>query len=383
MHRDFAPCSAPMKKVLILTAGYGEGHNSAARGVREGLECTAGGEVSVRVLDLFETCYGRVNAFVKKAYLSTINNAPKLWATIYELLDSTKLLEVNLIGLVAVKHELERLLEEEHPCAVVSTYPVYNYLLDAIRTERAIAHSFAQITIVTDSITVNSVWHRCTSDVFIVANEETADVMHNAGVPREKVCVLGFPVTPKFSLERIEREMPGKAPGRLLFMINFGKKEAPELLRHLLTVPDIVVTVTVGRDPELEAKVREVAQASGRPVEVHGWTDKLPLLMMSHHLIISKAGGATVQEATAAGTPLVMSQVVPGQEEGNAQLILNHECGALAETPEAIIGVVREAFANDAALLRRWMLNIERLSRPDAALNIGRFILDRCGAAAG
>ena len=52
-----------------------------------------------------------------------------------------------------------------------------------------------------------------------------------------------------------------------------------------------------------------------------GWTNQMPELMMSHHLVISKAGGATVQEAIAARCPMIVNQVIPGQEEGNAELI--------------------------------------------------------------
>ena len=31
------------KRILILTAGFGEGHNSAARGIRDGLAAVFGG----------------------------------------------------------------------------------------------------------------------------------------------------------------------------------------------------------------------------------------------------------------------------------------------------------------------------------------------------
>lgn len=41
-----------MKKVLILTAGFGEGHNAAARNLRDALELIAP-DTQVEVLDLF------------------------------------------------------------------------------------------------------------------------------------------------------------------------------------------------------------------------------------------------------------------------------------------------------------------------------------------
>ena len=46
-----------MKKILIFTAGFGEGHNTAARNIRDALEHIAPDEARVEVLDLFDTCY--------------------------------------------------------------------------------------------------------------------------------------------------------------------------------------------------------------------------------------------------------------------------------------------------------------------------------------
>jgi processive 1,2-diacylglycerol beta-glucosyltransferase len=101
----------------------------------------------------------------------------------------------------------------------------------------------------------------------------------------------------------------------------------------------------------------------------------MPTLLRTHHLLIGKAGGATVQETIAARTPMLLTGVVPGQEEGNARLLFDHDCGRLAETPEALAAAVAEAFASDAALWRRWMAHITQLARPDAALQIARFVL--------
>jgi processive 1,2-diacylglycerol beta-glucosyltransferase len=111
-------------------------------------------------------------------------------------------------------------------------------------------------------------------------------------------------------------------------------------------------------------------------VDILGWTTKMPELLTSHHVIITKAGGATVQEAIAARTPVIISQVVPGQEEGNARLIVENDCGRLAPDPDSIVEALDDAFANGDAELNRWVDNISRISKPDASLQIARFILD-------
>jgi processive 1,2-diacylglycerol beta-glucosyltransferase len=99
---------------------------------------------------------------------------------------------------------------------------------------------------------------------------------------------------------------------------------------------------------------------------------------MTHHVAISKAGGATTQESINALCPLVVSQIVPGQEEGNYELIRRHDAGALAETPEAIVAAVEQAFANNAQCWRHWRANLRRLAQPAAARSIAHHVLGRC-----
>ncbi len=369
-------CAMAPRKIFVLTAGYGEGHNTAARNVQKAVESLSQGGVEAQMFDLFDICYGRVNKLTTKAYLAAINRTPALWQRFYKMLDETTLVERTLFTLSKVRALLARMIQEQRPEAIVSTYPVYSFLLESLFPDRA-QRTFLHTTVVTDSITINSVWHRARSDYFIVPNAETAKVMLAAGVPEAKLKNLGFPVTPRFSEPGPVRPAPSEEAGRkVLFMINFGKWEAPRLLARLLQNPKIDVTVTVGRDEALRKRVEEVAAQAKRRIEIFGWTDRMPELLMSHHLLISKAGGATVQEATAAKTPMVISQVVPGQEEGNARLLVGNECGRVSESHDEIAATVEEVFAGDAALWHKWNANITRLSRPAAALDIARFVLD-------
>ena len=101
----------------------------------------------------------------------------------------------------------------------------------------------------------------------------------------------------------------------------------------------------------------------------------MPRLMLESHLLISKAGGATVQEAIAASCPMIISQVVPGQEEGNAQLIVETLSGVVAAAPIEITTAIEQAFADDSRVWREWSANISRLSRPRASLEIAELLL--------
>ena len=61
-----------MKKILIFTAGFGEGHNTAARNIRDAIEHIAPDEARVEVLDLFDSCYGKLNDWLSHWVSQTV-----------------------------------------------------------------------------------------------------------------------------------------------------------------------------------------------------------------------------------------------------------------------------------------------------------------------
>jgi len=363
--------------VLILTAGFGEGHNAAARNLREGLLAADPG-ANVVISDVFLEAGGSFNRFIQKGYIWVINHLPLLWRVVFALMHRWPALDQlpSLLG-VGAKQRLRKLIAEHRPDVVVSTFPGCNHLLDSLYLHR-LKRPFKTITIVTDSLTINAVWYRGYSDYFLLPNDATATILMKAGVPLSRLRVSGFPVPSVFATMKVDRLVP-PSDGRwkVLYIVNSAFQTAPDVVRGLLGVSDIALTVTVGRNQELGDELARLAEDMGRPLSIYGWTPEIPRLMAEHHVAISKAGGATVQELLAAGTPLIITQIVPGQEEGNARLILQNHAGALATTPEAIAEKTRQVFADDAALWRQWVKGVKHLAQPNATARIARFILDQ------
>ena len=98
-------------------------------------------------------------------------------------------------------------------------------------------------------------------------------------------------------------------------------------------------------------------------------------MMLESHLLLSKAGGATTQEAIAAKCPMIINQVVPGQEEGNARLIAETNQVRSRVRPRRSSAGVRRAMADDLRVWNEWSANISRLSRPRASLEIAELLL--------
>jgi len=368
-------------KILILTAGYGEGHNSAARALRSAFNELPG--IDAELVDLFALRAPRLNNVSRRGYIKLINTAPKLWSWIYQWLDRSPLVPHLFRTLGSHRRLLGRILAEKQPVAVVSTYPVYAWLLEALRREGRLP--CPHFTVITDALTINSLWYRARSERWFVTDHDSASFLRDRGVPESKVGVTGFPVALGFADRPAQWQPPEPTVSRVfrvLFMINSGRTAALAIARALLQQPGWHVTITAGRDDSLRRELEELAAGAPAQAEILGWTDRIPELLMTHHVAISKAGGATTQESINALCPLIVSQIVPGQEEGNYELIRRHDAGALAETPAEIIAALKAAFADDAKVWRRWRANLGRLARPAAARHIATTVVTHVGHAA-
>jgi len=356
------------KRILILTASFGEGHNSAARGVRDGLVRTAPAQADVELRDLFAEAYGPVNELVRRSYLALVNFAPRTWGTVYRWLDRKKDLDKSFQRFRRLKDRLAPLLDRFRPDVVVSSFPAYSNALEQILGLNRCCKS---VVVITDSITVNAAWYRCAADYFLVPNEPSAAVLQAAGVAPRKIKTFGFPVSPKFADFPQDRQLPSNNSEHILYMIHAATSGAPELVQRLAGL-GVDLTVTIGRAGELR---QAIEAAGGRKTKIVGWTDELPRMLHESHLLIGKAGGATVQEAIAAGCPMIINHVVSGQEEGNARLIVETNSGVIAHSPKEVVAQVQRAFADGAKQWREWAANISRLSRPRASLEIAEFLL--------
>ncbi len=363
-------------RILILTAGFGEGHNAAARALV--VACDARhGPGTARLVDVFALAQPRLNEMVRRSYLGLINRAPQAWNVAYRWLDRSTLFPRTLGWMHREIRVLDRIIAEERPEALCSTYPIYAFLIRVLARRGRV--NVPHYNVVTDSISINSLWWRAGADGWFVPNEDSAEVMRGTGTNPSRVHVTGFPVAPFFSEHAgvfFPPDLGAGAAPRVLYIINSGTAAAAQIARRLLTGTNWEVTCTVGRNETLRAELQAIAATRRYPTTILGWTSEIPRLLMTHHVVISKAGGATTQEALAARCPMIVNQIVPGQEEGNYELLRRHGIGALAETPETVIAELQKAFAGRGRVWWQWRNALNPLARPDAARDIVRHLFN-------
>ncbi len=364
--------------VLIVTAGFGEGHNAAARNIEEAIqECHP--EILVSVHDFFREAHPWIYPLAQWTYKTAIRRAPWAWNLFYQVLD--RFPRLSSLGLGFYRRAARRMRDtilRMDAGIVVSTFPGYGPIFQ--RAVRKFDLSLPFATVITDSISINSIWIGPHSDAYFVPNEPTAKVLENKGVPRSKIRVTGFPVPILFATPPAKpREVP-PADGiwKVLYMVNAEGAEVLETTRGLLSLENLALTVTCGRDENLARRIQNLAAEMDRPIEVLGWVPDMPQLIRRSHLLIGKAGGATVQEAMAAHTPMVITKVVPGQEEGNARLLTERGAGFVATSPSGVVEAVRRVFESGGSLYRDCLKASTALSHPAASKDIANFVSSLC-----
>lgn len=364
-----------MKPVIwVLTAGFGDGHNTAARSIAAALS-RLDDSPRVAVRDCILQTHPWLGFAAMRAYAGVIVHAPWIWKRLYDDFARTADRALHNPLLDPLKRSLADALKRERPSVIVSTYPLYASLLESLKAQGLPVP--AVITVVTDSVSIHPTWRVGWSDLYLVADEESRAVMLGMGTPAERVEVTGFPVSPAFTTA-VER-LPSRA-GRILYLPSTSTSHVRGTLQELapLVADGAELTVVPGRHAQrLHQTLRSFAdQMEHRGnVEVLGWCDRIPDLLREHDVIICKAGGAMLHEVMAGCRPAVVDWIVPGQEEGNAQMLLSVGGGVLSASPADTAAHVQRLLADGQSEARRMSAAMQAHSRPDAALRAAQIAL--------
>ena len=105
-----------------------------------------------------------------------------------------------------------------------------------------------------------------------------------------------------------------------------------------------------------------------------GWLDgnTLSELMLASDMILTKAGGLITSESLAAGLPMLLTDVLPGQEEGNAKIVEDNDAGRILRSQYAMLEILYHMLANDGHRMKQLQQNALRIGKPHAARDISK-----------
>jgi 1,2-diacylglycerol 3-beta-galactosyltransferase len=360
-------------RILYLFSDTGGGHRSAATAIVRAVEQLGRDRYKQEMVDVFAACSGFLNVFAKM-YAPVIKFSPRLWGQLYYWLDDEKKLEqLERISRPFILQELKKMLLAKRPDIVVSVHPLVNHLTARAIRETGLRTPF--IVVITDPVTLHRAWITPEIDFCIVATAEAKKMAIKYGMPERKIKVIGMPIDPKFMI-RAKAEAKAKAKGRFTILLMGGGEGAGgmgEIIQEFeRTGFKGQLIVIAGRNKKLETKLKN--QKYSFPLKVLGFTDKVPELMAESDLIITKAGPGTIAEALAMNLPIIITSWLPGQEEGNVEFVVRENVGRVSQDPRRVVELVREM--RETAEFDELKKNIKRVSRPQAALEIAREILN-------
>ena len=87
-------------------------------------------------------------------------------------------------------------------------------------------------------------------------------------------------------------------------------------------------------------------------------------MMLASDATICKAGGLIVTESLACGIPMMLIDVIPGQEEGNRDYVLKNGAGVLVETPMQTLETLAHWMEGNGEGLNEAAQNAQKIGRP-------------------
>jgi processive 1,2-diacylglycerol beta-glucosyltransferase len=231
---------------------------------------------------------------------------------------------------------MTRMLKRLQPDLCVATHFLPAEIIAwLIAKEKLCAHH----AIVVTDYDVHALWLCRPVDRYYVAMEESAEYMASIGVPRESLRVTGIPVDPLFATpadraaERNRFGLDPDAPTVLVFAGGEGVGPIEQVVGDLLAMrrPWQIVAIA-GKSEKTRRRLEELARragllSSGAPrLCAVGFTTEMVRYLAAADLLVGKAGGLTTSEALARALPMALIEPIPGEEERNADHLL--EAGA-------------------------------------------------------
>ena len=361
-----------MKRILILTADYGYGHRSAAKAIAQALQETYSDDCQVEIINPMEDPHAP--ALLRdgvNGYDKIVRRAPDLYKLGYQVGDTKLGSDIVRNSLtVMLFSTMREIIHQKQPDVIVCPYPSYQEILTAIFDLEKI--HIPVLTIVTDLATVNRLWFHPGTDLCLVPTQTVYDLAINAGLPPEKVKIIGIPVRPDLikgnqDQTTIRRELGWR--GDLFTVLAVGSKRVEHLYDALWVLNHsgfpLQLVIAAGGDEEFYQHCQETQWH----VETHiyNFVSEMGTFMRASDCVLGKAGGLTVSEALACGLPLIMVDVIPGQETGNADYVVAGNAGVLANNPTDVLETICHWLDKGRLHYHEQAENARRLGRPRAA----------------
>jgi 1,2-diacylglycerol 3-beta-galactosyltransferase len=371
---------APGASAVILFSDTGGGHRAAAKALEQALT-QLDPQLHVSKLDPLmglDSSPGLVRRLVA-LYSPIIQRSPAIWGALYHGFNNRPAF-ATVRGIFGgrVRRIIASALREADPDLVISVHPLLNHV--AWQAIRRSGRPRGLVTVVTDLVEFHLGWMFTRSDLTVVPTEGARNEVLAAGVPADRVQLLGLPVDLRFrppapGEKAALRRRFGIDEKRFTILVSGGGEGSGKLLTQVRAlarrdVGDWQLIVVCGRNEKLRRRLSRVNFHSR--ALILGFVDNMPELMRAADLVVSKAGPGAIGEALATEVPILLTSYLPGQETPNVTFVTESGLGRYTPKPDELLAAVRELAAPGSEAWRLMSERAAEISRPYASLDIAR-----------
>lgn len=336
-----------MRKVLILTTATGEGHNQAAKALKDIL---SNDNTEVMIYDFLDGYNKILDTVIVGGYDFSASMLPKVYGAFYK---ATNFKAINgILGKVfrSGKKSILNYINIYKPNIIACTHPLSVFVLDSLKRDNLI--KVPVVSIATD-FNPHYTYFAKNLDAYITGSEYSKEKLSSQGIKENIIYPYGIPVNKRF-YENNKTKKESSAFNILLMGGSMGLSGISSVLKKLvLNKNKINITIVCGRNEDLREELAlnyGTKTFENKKITILGFVTTIPSLMDSMDLIITKPGGLTTTEAIHKSLPMLIPFVIPGQETDNANFLckegtairiknintINETIDCLIENPEKL-----------------------------------------------
>ena len=312
-----------MKKILIFTAAYGNGHNSVAQVLKEQMTQLKE-DVSVEIMDFFHVFAKEKEHLMYGGYEKLISTFPCLFNLYYNAKDCFRFIRWFDTADLGIRNKVSAFFEKVNPDVVISTFPVSSGYLAWYKEKKKAEFKLA--TVITDFVATKE-WLYEGTDYYFVATKEVKKELINKGIRKDSIYVTGIPVRKEFYETSKEEKIPG-----LITFLGGGLgilPEQPEFYLDISRIKGSKIVIVTGKNEALKTKLEESLKKEN--ITILGFEKNMPKLLKQSQVVVGKPGGLSLFEAVMTDTPYILYQAKLGQEIRNERYFLKYGLGQAAK----------------------------------------------------
>jgi UDP-N-acetylglucosamine:LPS N-acetylglucosamine transferase len=374
--------TANIPRVLFAFSDTGAGHRSAAIAMRAALEELSTTPIQCELLDVLRSTDFPILRSSPHLYNTLSTTWLPLFNMAYTLTNGRW--QMDVLSTIVFLHSRANIVREicaTRPHLVVVDHPLVQRLVCAAR--RVCQHHFRIVTVVTDLVNIHYAWTCPEVDMCCVPTDEAYTIMRRRGMAAEKIRRTGFPVHPKFvnasftpPEARRHIQVEEHCSTMLVTSGGVGAGQMGKLVLKLeQACPDVQLLVVTGNNHALYEHLHRMKRSPH--THLYGFVQNMEVMMAASDMVVTKAGPGTLMEALVMRRPVIVTEAVGLQEEGNIDFVVRNGtglyCPTIGQVVEAITTLQDEQFyADTVACLDGAVIR-------DGAYQVARLLLAQLG----